>query len=433
MGPLVWWAAAFLACGSGEVSPEAPVAATAEGLCEHGVLQPVCTKCNPRLIPVFQAKGDWCPEHGFPESFCPICNPEQGGRPVAEVAPEKAPADGTKIRFKTRDTAARAGLETVEAAASALPSGIPAVARITWDATRRAEVNARSAGVVKKIAVDLGAQVHAGDALVVLQSAAAGAEGSRLEAARTRREAAERQLARQQALLGDGVVSRKSVEEAAQAVADAKAEEGASSASVGVVGGGTLKAPIDGMVVSLGVTIGQFVDPEHLVAEIADPSVMWAELSVPERELVSVKPGQPVSVAVDGVPDRTFEGTIAWISPSIDPQTRTAVARVALENPDALLRANQFGEARIDVGDARRSVVVPRTAVQSAGGVDLVFVQKAVDEYETRRVKTVGGTLDTVTLASGVQPGERVVTTGAFLLKTETLKDSIGAGCCDVE
>ena len=43
---------------------------------EHGVPEAVCTKCNPSLIPVFQAKGDWCEEHGFPESFCPICHPE---------------------------------------------------------------------------------------------------------------------------------------------------------------------------------------------------------------------------------------------------------------------------------------------------------------------------------------------------------------------
>ena len=44
---------------------------------EHGVLEAVCTKCNPALVPVFKAKGDWCEKHGFPESFCPICHPER--------------------------------------------------------------------------------------------------------------------------------------------------------------------------------------------------------------------------------------------------------------------------------------------------------------------------------------------------------------------
>ena len=430
------WLAAFLAAGCGETSVSSqPEGATpvAEGLCTHGVLAPVCPKCNPKLAAVFQAKGDWCGEHGFPESFCPICNPGAGGRPVADVAPDGAPPDGTKIRFKTRATAERAGLETVPAVASEAGSGISAVARITWDATRQAQINPRSSGVVRKIAVDLGMPVKTGELLAVVQSAEAGADRSRLAAAKTGRELAQRNLARQQELLADGVVSRRSVDDAAQALAEAEAAEGAAAASVGVVGGGGLTSPIDGVVVTRSVTIGQYVEPADVLFEVADASVLWAEIDVPERELVLVRPGQPVSVTVDGIPDRTFTGTLSWVAPSIDPRTRTAVARAPLENPEGLLRANQLGEARIDVGVDRVAVVVPRVAVQSAGGVDLVFVQLAVDEYETRRVRRSGGTLDQVVLTSGVKPGEQVVTTGAFLLKTETLKDSIGAGCCDVE
>ena len=68
---------------------------------EHGVLEAVCTKCNPALIPVFRAKGDWCEEHQFPESFCPICHPERGGRPAVDVKADGAPADGTRVTFKT--------------------------------------------------------------------------------------------------------------------------------------------------------------------------------------------------------------------------------------------------------------------------------------------------------------------------------------------
>lgn len=422
-------------CGQGSVSEPAPgpATATAEGLCVHGVLASVCPKCNPKLKVVFQAKGDWCDEHGFPESFCPICNPDRGGKPAADVSADGAPADGTKIRFKTRSTAERAGIETVAATASAEGSGITAVARITLDATRQAQINPRSAGVVRRIEADLGMPVAAGDVLAVLQSAEAGADWSRLTAARAGRDLAQRNLARQQQLLADGVASPRSVDDAAQALAEAEAAQGAASASVGVVGGGKLVSPIDGVVVARTATLGQFVGPEDVLFEVADASVMWAEIDVPERELALVRPGQAVSITVDGVPDRTFTGTLGWIAPSIDPRTRTAVARASLENPDGLLRANQLGEARIDVGVDRVAVVVPRIAVQSAGGVDLVFVRLAVDEYETRRVRRSGGTLDSVVLVSGVKPGELVVTTGAFLLKTETLKDSIGAGCCDVE
>jgi cobalt-zinc-cadmium efflux system membrane fusion protein len=430
-----WVLAAWLAAGCGEssapVSPSAGPAAR-EGSCEHGVLESVCPKCNPRLAVVFQAKGDWCEEHGFPESFCPICRPEQGGRPMTDVSSDGAPADGTKIRFKTRSVAERAGIETVVAAPSDAQSGVGAVARITWDPTRQAQVNPRSPGVVRRIAVDLGTWVKAGELLAVVQSAEAGADRSRLVAAKTRKEVAERNLARQQGLFADGVVSRKAVDEAAQALAEAEADEGAAAASVGVVGGGALSSPIDGMVVARHSTLGQFVGPEDVLFEIADPTMLWAEIDVPERDLPLVRAGQPVTVLVDGL-EQGLPSTLAWVAPSIDPRTRTAMARAPLANADGLLRANQLAEARIDVGEARAAVRVPRAALQTAGQIELMFVQLAVDEYETRRVRTSGSTLDEVVVLAGIKPGEKVVTTGAFLLKTETLKDSIGAGCCDVD
>jgi cobalt-zinc-cadmium efflux system membrane fusion protein len=74
---------------------------------------------------------------------------------------------------------------------------------------------------------------------------------------------------------------------------------------------------------------------------------------------------------------------------------------------------------------------VPRTALQDAKGVQVVFVPISDTEFETRRVRTAPGDGDLVQVMSGVDPGERVVTTGSFLLKTETLKGSIGAGCCE--
>src|SRR5213594_2796022 len=68
---------------AGSAAAPAPVPAGGRGL--GGVLEAVCTKCNPALIAVFKAKGDWCEEHGFPESFCPICHPERGGRPGWDI------------------------------------------------------------------------------------------------------------------------------------------------------------------------------------------------------------------------------------------------------------------------------------------------------------------------------------------------------------
>jgi cobalt-zinc-cadmium efflux system membrane fusion protein len=106
---------------------------------------------------------------------------------------------------------------------------------------------------------------------------------------------------------------------------------------------------------------------------------------------------------------------------------------VPLVNDDGMLRANMFAQARIAAGAARTSVMVPRAAVQRAKSVQLIFVRVSENEYEARRVQIGAADADHMEVLKGIRPGEEVVTTGSFLLKTETLKDSIGAGCCEGE
>jgi membrane fusion protein, heavy metal efflux system len=151
---------------------------------------------------------------------------------------------------------------------------------------------------------------------------------------------------------------------------------------------------------------------------------------VPEADLAAVAVGAGTTLTVDGLAGRTFQGPIAYLAPEVDPHTRTARARVALDNPDGALRANMYGRARIAVGDGRPVVLVPRAAVQRAKGATLAFVRLGPDQFEARRVELGAGRDDAVEIVKGVRPGEQVVTEGSFLLKTETLKGSIGAGCC---
>jgi len=425
----------------------APAPVTADdALCkEHGVLEAVCTKCNPALIAVFRAKGDFCEEHGFPESICPTCHPERGGKPSVDVsAPhdDGAPADGTKIRFKTKETAARAGIETVEARSEPGGARVTAVARLVHDATKLAQVNARAAGVVKAINVDIGTNVKRGSALAVIESADVGADRSRLAAARARATAAQENLTRQLDLQRDGITSRKSVLQAEQEAADAKSELGALTASLAMLGaapdanagaGYTLSAPIAGVVTQRSATIGKLVGTDEVLFEIVDTSSIWAELEVNERDLSSLRVGQDVELTFEGSHAQGLHGAITYISPAIDPHTRTALARIPIANPSGALRANMYGQGTIFLGDARTSVVVPRSAVQRAKDVSLVFVRIQSDEYETRRVELGEARNAQVEIVEGVKPGDQVVTTGSFLLKTETLKDSIGAGCCEVD
>lgn len=416
-----------------------PAAVDPNAMCqEHGVLEAICTKCNPKLVPVFQAKGDWCGEHGFPESVCPICHPERGGKPGASVADDGAPADGLRVKFKRGDTAQLAGIETVKAAARPSAAAITAPARLSYDATKLAQVNARSPGVVRGLKVDVGARVKKGQPLIVIDSPDVGADRARLSAAKSRVVVAEENFARARQLATEGVSSRKSVLEAQQELDAARSEAAALSASLSVlgasgggVGGYTLTAPLDGVVTERNVTIGKLVNSESVLLEIVDTSSMWADVEVGENDLPSVAVGQSVSLVLEGLADREISGTISYLSPALDPHTRTAKARVPLANAEGLLRANMYAKARIVAGASRSSVTLPRGAVQRAKTVELVFVKVSPTEYEARRVKLGTSDGDSVEVLKGVDAGEEVVTTGSFLMKTETLKDSIGAGCCE--
>jgi cobalt-zinc-cadmium efflux system membrane fusion protein len=109
------------------------------------------------------------------------------------------------------------------------------------------------------------------------------------------------------------------------------------------------------------------------------------------------------------------------------------MARVRLDNSDGSLRANMYGRAQIAVGGIEGVVTVPRAAVQRANGVDVVFVRISDRQFTTRHVTTGARGDSWIEITRGVADGEDVVTVGSFLLKTETLKGSIGAGCCDVK
>jgi cobalt-zinc-cadmium efflux system membrane fusion protein len=424
---------------TGAAAPAAEVAD--EALCaRHGVLEAVCTKCNPKLIPVFQAKGDWCAEHEFPESFCPVCHPERGGKPAVDVAVDEAPADGLRIKFKTKEVAAQVGIETAPAVPSDAAASIVATATIVADASKSALVNVRSSGIIRAFKVDLGARVSKGGALAIIESANVAQDRAHVQSARARVESREANYEREKSLHERGISALKEVQAAKQELEEARAELAAAEAAVQMVAGvdgsaGTyaLLAPISGVVTARNLTVGTVVDREETIFEIVDTSSLWAEIDIPESQANQVSTGDPVVLEVDGIPGREFAGKLQYVAPQVDPRTRTVKARAALDNRDGALRANTYARARITPRSGGSAVLVPRAALQDAKGAQLVFVPLAVDEYETRRVRAIPAGSEWVAVTSGLMAGESVVTTGSFLLKTETLKGSIGAGCCEVE
>jgi membrane fusion protein, heavy metal efflux system len=401
----------------------------------HGLPESRCTVCNPELTEGFVASGDWCPEHGYPESACPTCNPWAPPNSDDVVQP------GTRIRFRSPEIEARAGIETAPAAVAGLGIGVDATARIVFDADRVAEIRSPTSGVVREVRAHLGDAIAPGRALIVLDSAEVGDLRARLSAARERSRTAEADLARQRDLRAAGIASSRQEELATQEVEAASSQVRAAEAALraagaegeGASGRYAAVSPIAGILVRRPVVLGAAVSSADLLAMVADTSAVWALLDVQEEDIGQVQLGQTVSVEVDGVGARIFQGTIGWIAAEVDPRTRTVTARAELDNAEGLLLANQFGRATIQVAPAARVVAVPTAAVQRLDDGAVVFVRTGPGLYEPRAVDTGRSTAQRIEVKGLIEPGDAVVTTGAFLLKTELRKDAIGAGCCEVE
>jgi RND family efflux transporter MFP subunit len=164
---------------------------------------------------------------------------------------------------------------------------------------------------------------------------------------------------------------------------------------------------------------------------VVDRSIMWAMLSIPERDLPRARVGQTVELRVDALPERRFTGRLTWISPRVDDRTRMAPARAEVPDPGGDLAANMFATALILTGRSDQGVLVPAGAVHRVGDHDLVFVKLEEDLFEARLVDVVGVADGLVALARGLAPGEPVVVEGGFVARSQFLISKLGAGCAD--
>lgn len=437
------WLLALLLTGCAAPPAPAPPPAPppSDALCpDHGVLATLCARHNPALVAVFRARKDFCEEHGQAASLCPIHHPERGGRPAVEVATDDGPADGLKLRMRTREIAAQAGLQTFVLHPQDFTPGVEAPARLVWDGTKLARPEARTGGVIRELKVELGARVAAGEPLAVLESAAVAADAGVVRAARGRVALAEAELERARRFGASGLAAERELRQAQQELEAARGELSAREASLELAGSGArssgrvaLVAPIAGVVTERLVSIGQVVEAGAPCFTIVDPSALWLELELAEPDAAQARAGLPVTFTREGVPGPPLRTTLAWLSPELDPRSRTVRARGALANPDGALRANALGTARVELAPAAPAWLVPAAAVQRQGGAEWIFLQRAPDLFEVRRVRSHAADGGLRRVEGALSDGDAVVTTGAFLLTTETRKDRLGAGCCDVE
>jgi Cu(I)/Ag(I) efflux system membrane fusion protein len=182
----------------------------------------------------------------------------------------------------------------------------------------------------------------------------------------------------------------------------------------------TWEVPRDGIVLERNVTEGMRARPGDVLFRIADHSVVWVLVDVPERDLAAVAENQPVTVRVRSYPNRTFEGKVALVYPHLNPATRTVRVRIELPNHDLLLRPDMYAEAEIDTGSDRPVLTVPDDAVIDSGSRRLVLVDKGEGRFEPREVKLGRHGNGHVEIVDGLSDREVVVTSANFLIDAES-------------
>ena len=185
-----------------------------------------------------------------------------------------------------------------------------------------------------------------------------------------------------------------------------------------------VKAPIGGVILEKLITEGTAVTPGTPLFVVSDLASLWAMAEIDETAIPHVKTGLPVEVSVSAYPDERFGGTIAWVADMVNPKTRRVTVRCAMPNLGGRLKPQMYATVLLGEGEPRAVVVVPPSAVQDIDGKPVVFVEEARGRYRRRDV-TLGADRDgLLEVRTGLRAGERVVATGAFLLKSELLKSN---------
>ncbi len=175
----------------------------------------------------------------------------------------------------------------------------------------------------------------------------------------------------------------------------------------------------DGIVDSLNVREGMYVKPATEVMALADLSSVWLLVDVFERQSEWVKPGQPAEARLGYVPGRVWEGKVEFVYPTIDPKTRTLQARLVFDNPDEALKPDMYATISIFAGPKNDVLIIPREALIKAGDEQRAILDLGEGRFKARQVVAGMESGDYVEIVSGLQEGDRVVTSAQFLIDSE--------------
>ena len=329
------------------------------------------------------------------------------------------------------------GIEVETLLSGSATATISRPASVAFDLDRISKVGPRIKAKAVKVLKDLGDPVKEGEAIALMSSVELGkikADYIRLNA---RLKAEQARFEREQSLYKQDISSQAELLEAEANYQEAKAELNATAEALRLYGlsqtdienieAGSdrplsyfyLSSPTQGVIQKRALSPGQTIGSSETPVHVVDLSRVWVMIDAYEQDIAYIDEGQKVSLSVRSIDGQTFEGEVDWVSYALEEDTRTMPVRAVVENPNGLLREGMFGTARIFTGKKQGVAMVPVGAVQTIEGETKVFVPG--DEPGSFKPVTVMLGEENegfVEIVSGLQPGDKAVTAGAFDLKS---------------
>jgi len=187
-----------------------------------------------------------------------------------------------------------------------------------------------------------------------------------------------------------------------------------------------LKAPIDGVITERKSTVGELIGKDTEIYTISDPADLWVLAEIKERDIAAVQVGQDADFSVLAYPGVTFHGKVMLLGNRVEKESRTLEVRIEVNNADGRLKPGMFADVEIATTALQDVLVVSDVALQTMDDEQVVFVALSDTKFEKRSVKTGLEQHGRVQIVEGIKAGERVVTNGSFILKSELLKGELG-------
>lgn len=361
--------------------------------------------------------------HGWPFSLHHGFQPDS--RSSAEMPRPQAMPEGTASHTQHPRASVELdplGLESIalrldSASIETISQSIRAVATVVPDESRVSHVHTRVAGWIEQLHVSTtGQSVRAGQPLAGIFSQ--DLFSSQAEYLSARRQAA----TGPRSVVAESARTRLNVLGMTEAEIRGIEERGEPRRLVTVV------APRSGVVLHRGVSVGTAVDPSTEIVTVADLSRVWVFAEVPEPDIPQLQKGTSATIEIAASGRPPFEARVEFLYPTLTERTRTLRVRFVADNRDGSLRPGLFGTAEFEVAP-RQAITVPRDAVVDTGSERHVFVAVGPGRFEPRTVSLGVRLTDRVEVVSGLSEGERVVSSGVFLIDSESrLRASGGAG-----